>query len=237
MLKRLLAEFIGTFFLLFVGTGAILVNYATHGAIGQIGISFAFGLTIFVMIFSCARISGAHFNPSVTIAFLAARKINVFEAILYIISQIFGAVVGCGILKLMFGGISNLTITQPSFNFSSNAIPISIAMEFFFTFMLMFIISSVTENPDVNETQSGLAIGITVFMGALIAGPISGGSFNPARTLGPAIINSEYNYSWIYVIIPTVAAISSVVTYSHLISIKQPKVQKSIEKLASNVDT
>jgi aquaporin Z len=234
MFKKLLAEFIGTFFLVFVGTGSILVNSVSKGAVGHIGISFAFGLVIFVMIYSCARISGAHFNPSVTITFLVIRKINFRDAALYILSQILGAVAGSGILKILFGSICDLTTTQPSFKISKNAVTLSIAMEFFFTFLLMYIIASVTNDSKVGNTHSGIVIGISVFIGALIAGPISGGSFNPARTLGPAIICSDYKYIWIYMFVPTIAAILAALTYSYLVVNKSnQEVQKSVSKLAA----
>ena len=204
--KKCLAEFIGTFFLVFVGSSAIIINALSKNSIGHIGVALAFGFIIFIMIFSCGDISGAHFNPAVTIAFYITGKLKIKYVVTYIISQLFGAVVASALLKMIFGGISILSITLPSLEISEKAVPISLVMEIIFTCLLMFVIMSVSNQPKLGTAFSGLVIGSTVFLGALIIGPISGASLNPARSLGPSIVASDYRYIWIYIFAPIIGA-------------------------------
>ena len=204
--KKCLAEFIGTFFLVFVGSSAIIINALSKNSIGHIGVALAFGFIIFIMIFSCGDISGAHFNPAVTIAFYITGKLKIKYVVTYIISQLFGAVVASALLKMIFGGISILSITLPSLEICEKAVPISLVMEIIFTCLLMFVIMGVGNQPKVGTALSGLVIGSTVFLGALIIGPISGASLNPARSLGPSIVASDYRYIWIYIFAPIIGA-------------------------------
>ena len=204
--KKCLAEFIGTFFLVFVGNCAIIINALSKNPIGHIGVALAFGLIIFIMVFSCGDISGAHFNPAVTIAFYISGKLKIKDVVTYIASQLLGAIAASFLLRVIFGEINRLSITLPSLQISKKAVPISLVLEIIFTCLLMFVIMSVEDHPKVGTALSGLVVGMTVFVGALIAGPISGGSFNPARSLGPSIVSSDYRYIWLYILSPMIGA-------------------------------
>lgn len=204
--KKCFAEFIGTFFLVFVGNCAIIVNALSKNSIGHIGVALAFGSIIFIMIFSCGDISGAHFNPSVTVGFYISGKLKTKDAVSYITSQLLGAVAASEILSILFGKISNLSVTLPSFEISKRAVPMSLVLEIIFTCLLMFVIMSLENRPNLGTALSGLVISMTVFLGAYVAGPISGGSLNPARSLGPSIVSSDYRYIWIYLLAPMVGA-------------------------------
>ncbi len=211
--KKYFAEFIGTFFLVFIGDGAIIINALFGNIIGHIGVALTFGFIIFIMIFSCNEISGAHFNPAVTIALYISNKFKIKEVILYIISQLFGAVTASEVLSIMFGKNSHFAITVPAVAFSKQAVPISLILEVLFTCLLIFVIMSARNHPDAGTGLKGLVIGMTVFLGALVAGPVSGGSFNPVRSLGPAIVSADYRYIWIYILAPMIGALLGVSLY------------------------
>lgn len=211
--KKYLAEFIGTFFLVFVGNGAIIINALSNNSIGHIGVALAFGFIIFIMIFSCGDISGAHFNPSVTIAFYISGSLKIKDVVPYITSQLLGAMTASIILNMLFGKSSNLAITLPVLEISKEAVPISLVMEVVFTCLLVFVIMSARNHPKIETGVAGLVIGLTVFLGALVAGPISGGSFNPVRSLAPSIVSSDYRYIWIYILAPMIGACLGVSLY------------------------
>lgn len=171
--KKYLAELIGTFFLVFVGNGAIIINALSNNSIGHIGVALAFGFIIFIMIFSLGDISGAHLNPSVTIAFYISGKFKIKNVGPYIISQLLGAMTASILLNVMFGKDSSLAISLPALEISKEAVPISLLLEAIFTCLIIFVILSVRNNPKVETGLAGLVIGLTVFLGALVAGPIS----------------------------------------------------------------
>lgn len=208
LLKKCFAEFLGTFFLVFVGTGAIVVNNISGGKIGHLGISLTFGSVVLIMIYACGHISGAHFNPAVTIAFGVCCKCERKYVLPYIVSQLLAAISASTLLRLCFGNVYNLGATLPGVSFGANTSMIIFATEFIFTFGLMFVITSVAKDCKAQGSFAGIAIGITVLVGAMVAGPISGGSFNPARSLGPALLSGEFNYLWIYIVSPVLGAVS-----------------------------
>ncbi len=208
LLKKCFAEFIGTFFLVFAGTGAIVVNNLSNGKIGHLGISLTFGSVVLIMIYACGHISGAHFNPAVTIAFGVCCKCDRIFVLPYIISQISAAICASALLRLCFGNVYNLGATLPGISFGSNTVMIIFATELIFTFALMFVITSVAKDCKAQGSFAGVAIGMTVFIGAIVAGPISGGSFNPARSLGPALVSRDFEYLWIYILAPILGAVS-----------------------------
>jgi len=214
--KKYIAEFIGTFFLLFVGTGAIIVNHLSNNALGHMGIAFSFGFVIVVMIYACGHISGAHFNPAVTIAFLATKKFDKGQVIPYITSQLFGALSASVLLRVLFGNLYDMGGTFPSLPAGHNLIAVSFIIEFIFTFLLMFVIMSVATDARAEGNFAGLAIGLTVFIGATVAGPISGGSFNPARSIAPAIVSGNLDHLWLYIVAPILGAICAALLYNVL---------------------
>ncbi len=217
-MKSYLAEFIGTFFLLFLGTGAITVNHVTNNSIGHMGISFAFGFVILIMIYACGHVSGAHFNPAVTIAFAVCRKFETKKIIPYFISQLLGAVAGCALVSFLFGAASYKGLTLPSLEAQdgSGLVTTSLVAELVMTFCLMYVIMSVATDSRAESGFAGLAIGMTIFVGALVTGPISGGSFNPARSIAPAIIAGNLQHLWIYLVAPIIGAVAGGLTYNLL---------------------
>jgi aquaporin Z len=200
-MKKYIAEFIGTFALVFCGTGAIIVNQQTSGNLGLIGIALAFGIIISAMIYIFGNISGEHINPSVTIALTIGKLTTKKEALFYISAQILGAVSASGLLKFMFPENLTLGTTIPSGELLQSFI-----LESVLTFFLMLTILGVTFKKEFSNI-AGLIIGLIVTGIILFAGPISGGSFNPARSFAPAIVSGNFTALWIYITAPTLGAI------------------------------
>lgn len=206
-MKKYFGEFIGTFALVFCGTGAVIVNEQTNGSLGLIGIAFTFGILISAMIYIFGTISGAHINPSVTIALFIGKLTSKKEALLYISAQITGAFFASGLLKFMFPKNLTLGSTIPSGELSQSFI-----IEFILTFFLMLTILSVTAKKEFSNI-AGLIIGLVVTGIILFAGPISGGSFNPARSIAPAIVSGNITELWIYIIAPTLGTIVAMLVW------------------------
>ena len=215
-----LAEFIGTFVLVFAGCGAVAVNQLNPG-LGHFGISAAFGLAIMCMIYAVGHISGAHFNPAVTIAFAFTRHFPLKLVIPYIVAQCLGAVSASGLLYMTLNPIFkahlpqvmiDIGVTQPA---TESIVP-AIAWEFVLTFILMFVITAVATDSRAVGELAGLAIGGTVSMAALFGGPITGASMNPARSLGPALVSGQWQYFYVYAAAPVLGAIAGGFVYGIL---------------------
>jgi len=200
-MKKYLAEFLGTFFLVFAGCGAIMINQITGGSIGHVGIALTFGLVVLVMIYSVGEVSGAHFNPAVTLGFCAARRMSIKEGLPYIVSQCLGAILASVLLRIVIPQSATLGATLPV----GGLLP-SLILEFFMTTLLMFVILSVSTGAKEKGITAGIAIGGTVALEALFGGPISGASMNPARSLGPALVSGNLESVWIYLLIPVLGA-------------------------------
>lgn len=210
MFKKNVTEFIGTFALVFAGTGAI-INDASTGKLGQIGIAMSFGLVVAVLVYSLGHISKAHFNPAVTIGFASVGRFEKNQVLPYITAQIGGAIAASALLFIMFGSSGNLGATLPSGPWMQSFI-----LEIVMTFFLMLVIISVATDTRVKPEVSGIAIGGTVALDALFGGPISGASMNPARSLGPAIIGGIFEYQWIYLVAPVIGSLIAVVIYEYI---------------------
>lgn len=204
-MKKYIAEFIGTFALVFCGTGAIIINEQTGGSIGHIGIAITFGLIVMAMIYTFGNSSGAHFNPAVTIGFWAAKLLPKREVLPYVISQILGAFLATAVLKLLFPENINLGSTIPSGSAAQSFI-----LEIILTFFLMLVILSTSQGSKELGIMAGLAIGSTVLLEAMFTGPISGASMNPARSLSPALLSGNIHTLWIYLLAPILGALLSV---------------------------
>lgn len=200
LLRRAGAEFIGTFALVTAGCGAIMVNAQT-GTLTHVGIALTFGLIITVMIASTGHISGAHFNPAVTIAFAITRHFPWREVVFYVLAQFIGAVLGALSLRLLMGDIAALGTTLPS-----GSVLQSFWLEILLSAVLMFVIISVATDTKAIGTPAALAIGFTVALDAMWGGPISGASMNPARSLGPALVAGIWEHQWIYLLAPVLGA-------------------------------
>ncbi|MBK6544211.1 MAG: aquaporin [Saprospiraceae bacterium] len=211
-MNKYLAEILGTFALVFCGTGAIIINQQTQGAISHVGIAFSFGLIVMVMIYTFGNISGAHLNPAVTIAFALAKKFDRKELVPYILSQILGAFLASFILQYLF----------PTNNAMLGAtIPLGTAMqsfilEFILSYFLMLVIVNVSTGSKEQGMFAGLAIGAMVLLEAMFAGPICGASMNPARSLAPAIVSGHTEYLWVYLIATTLGAACAIPTWKIL---------------------
>ena len=203
--RDLLAEAVGTFALVFAGTGAIVINDLTVGAVGHIGISLTFGLVVLAMIYALGDISGAHFNPAVTIGFLAARRIERSTVLPYILSQCAGAFLASLLVRLLFPSHESLGATQPA----GPALQ-SFVLESILTFLLMLVILQVSMGGKEKGITAGMAVGAVVGLEALFAGPISGASMNPARSIAPALVSLQLAHLWIYVLAPLAGALGAV---------------------------
>lgn len=201
---KYLAEGMATFCLVFFGTGAIIVNQTFQNQLTHLGVSLVFGLVVVAMIYTFGAISGAHMNPAVTIGFLAAGRITVGESLLYVTAQIFGAVLASVSLLILFPLSQTLGETMPSGSFTQ-----SFAVETIFTAILMLVILGVAHANRAEGVMAGVAIGATIFIEALVGGPISGASMNPARSLAPAIVLGHFSSIWIYVVAPVLGSVGA----------------------------
>ncbi len=204
-LKKYIAEILGTFILIFCATGAIIINQESRGVIGHAGIAISVGLLVMVLIYSFGNISGAHFNPAVSIAFVCAKKFSVKELVPYIISQTIGAVSASLLLKFLFPNNQLLGATIPVGSELQSFI-----LEYILTFILMLVIMNVAHGSKEQGMFAGLAIGATILMEAMFAGPISGASMNPVRSFAPAIVSGHLEHLWIYLTATTLGAVSSI---------------------------
>ncbi len=194
-----IAEAIGTFALVFAGCGAIVVNDLYGALLGHTGISMVFGLIVMAMIYSIGNISGAHINPAVTLGFFFAGRIQKEEILPYISSQLIGAILAAGVLKLLFRTHESLGATLPS-----GGIVNAFVLEVILSFFLMFVILNVSTGHMEKGIMAGVAIGGTVALEALMGGPVSGASMNPARSLGPALVSGNLSTLWIYIAAPII---------------------------------
>ncbi len=197
MKRKLAAEAIGTFALVFAGTGAIVVNDLTGGSVSHVGIALTFGLVIMAMIYTVGDVSGAHFNPAVTLAFWHAKRLPGREVAPYIAAQCFAAIFASALLRALFREHATLGGTAPA-----GALAQSFALEVVLSFLLMFVILGVSTGAKETGSIAGLAIGGVVCLGALFGGPISGASMNPARSIGPAIVSGQLAAIWLYIAAP-----------------------------------
>lgn len=202
MARRFLSEVLGTFGLVFAGCGAVVVNDITGGAVGHLGICTVFGLVVMAMVYSFGDISGAHINPAVTIAFWLSGRFPLKEVGPYVVAQIIGSTAACGLLWYLFpdeGSFLGATLV-------SGTVMQSFVLEVAITFLLMLIIIMVATGSKEVGTLAGIAIGAAVAVLALMGGPVSGASMNPARSLGPALVSGNLEHIWIYIVAPIIGA-------------------------------
>lgn len=211
MVKRSVSEIIGTFALVFCGTGAIVIDQETGGGVTHIGVAITFGLIVMAMIYALGDISGAHLNPAVSIAFTLAGRLPGRALGYYIASQVIGAFLASLSLKFLFPANELLGTTLPAGTAWQ-----SFVLEFILTYFLMLVIINVSTGPKEQGLFAGLAVGSVILLEAMFAGPICGASMNPARSLAPAIVSGHTEYLWVYLAAPVAGAALAIPTWKYL---------------------
>ncbi len=214
MRSKAVAELVGTFAMVFCGTGAIVIDQETGGAVTHMGVAIAFGLIILAMIYALGDVSGAHMNPAVSIAFMFSGRLEKSATLIYIASQIAGALLASITLKFLFPHNQNLGATMPSGTYMQSFI-----LETILTFFLMFVILNVSTGAKEKGITAGIAVASVVGLEAMFAGPICGASMNPARSLAPALISGNIEIikcQWIYVLAPILGASLALAAYNFI---------------------
>tara|TARA_R110002051_G_scaffold3333_1_gene18034 strand:- start:36485 stop:37147 length:663 start_codon:yes stop_codon:yes gene_type:complete len=206
-MKRYIAEVIGTFSMVFCGTGAMTINEITDGAVTHPGIAMTWGLIVMAMIYAFGDISGAHFNPAVTVAFAYAKKFSWREVPKYILAQCIGAIAASSMLLFLFPESEFLGATLPSFEAYK-----AFVLEILLAFFLMLVIINVSTGSKEIGIIAGIAIGSVVLLEAMFAGPMTKASMNPARSLGPALLSGNLQHLWLYLTAPFIGAILAVMS-------------------------
>lgn len=209
-MKRYVAEALGTYALIFCGPGAVVINDLTNGSMGHVGIAITFGLIVMAMIFSFGSLSGAHINPAVTIGFTLTDRFKKSDLMPYIIAQLAGAILAAATLKFLFPSHPNLGATLPQGSEMQ-----SFVLEIILTFFLMLVILFVSQNKETSP-YTAIAVGGTVLLEAMFAGPICGASMNPARSIGPALVSGELTSLWLYIAAPIIGAVLATFTWKLL---------------------
>ena len=210
ILRRCIAEFIGTFALVFVGVGAVTIAPEKGG--GLLSVALCFGLTVAVMVSATLHISGGQFNPAVSIALFVTRKMSPHDTLFYVLTQLLGAAAGAAVLQLMFGGYVNSNgATVPTAPFTPMK---AMWMEVILTFILVFVIFGVAVDKRGPNYVAGLLIGLTVTLDILLAGIYTGASMNPARSFGPALFGSVWKYHWVYWVGPLLGGVLAGIVYN-----------------------
>ena len=204
-MNKLIAEAVGAFALVFAGTGAIVINEVSGGAVTHVGIAITFGLVVMSMIYAVGDVSGAHLNPAVTLGFWFARRLPGRWVLPYILSQLCGATLASASMRLMFQGHPTLGATVPGGSWQQ-----SFTLEAILTALLMFVILCVAIGSKERGLMAGIAIGGVIGLEAMFAGPASGASMNPARSLAPALVSGRLTHVWIYLIAPVLGALVAV---------------------------
>jgi MIP family channel proteins len=193
----------------FAGCGAIIVNAERGGSLGAVGVSLVFGLVIMAMIYATGHISGAHFNPAVTVAFTVGRHFPRREAMVYIPTQLAAAAVAALTLRLVWEGTpADLGATVPTVGSGA-----AVTYEFILTAFLMFVIMAVATDTRAVGAAAAIAVGGTVGLDALFGGGVTGASMNPARSFGPALVGNEWTAFWVYLVGPLGGALAGALIY------------------------
>jgi MIP family channel proteins len=208
--RRYVAEAVGTFALVAIGPGAAMVAAKTQ-AFGHAGVALAFGLAVTLIVAASGHLGGAHVNPAVTIGFWSLRRFPGRDVLPYIVAQCVGAIAASALLVWLLGPVGNFGATVPTVSWSR-----AFVIEMGYTGVLGFVIMGVATDERSPPAVAPFAIGATVFAGALVTGPLTGGSFNPARTLGPAVVGGVWAAHWLYWLAPIVGMVAGMRLYAKL---------------------
>lgn len=209
ILRRASAEGIGTFFLVLIGPGAAIVNAHTAGAVTHPGIALAFAFVVCAMIYALGHVSGAHINPAVTVAFWSVGRFPARDVVPYMVAQCSGAVLAALALRVMLGP----TVVRAGATIPAVPWLAAFSIEWLLSFALMLVITAVATDPRVAQGFAGIAVGLTVGMDAMMGGPLTGASMNPARTFGPALAAQAWDAHWIYWVAPITAMVVAIRVY------------------------
>jgi len=209
--RRAAAEALGTFFLVLIGPGAVMVNAYSNGAVSHVGVGLAFAFVVLALIYTLGHISGAHINPAVTVAFWSVKRFPASEVIPYIAAQCSGAVLASLLSRAALGRAGAVGATLPSVS-----VPSAFAIEWLLSFVLMLVIMAVATDKRVADGFAAIAVGLTVGFCALVGGPLTGASMNPARSLGPALAGNYWRDHWIYWLAPMTGMLAAAWTYDLL---------------------
>ena len=196
-MKKYAAETLGTFAMVFAGTGAMVIDAVSGGAVTHVGVGLTFGFIVMAMIYALGDVSGAHLNPAVTLGFFLARRFPGRWVLPYIASQLAGAMLASFVLLILFGNHASLGATLPAGTDAQ-----SFGLELILTAILMFVILCVSTGPKEVGTMAGIAVGGVIALEALFAGPICGASMNPARSIAPAMVSGNFRALWVYLVAP-----------------------------------
>lgn len=206
-MKQYISEFLGTFAMIFCGCGAMTINEITSGSISHVGVAATWGLIVMAMIYAFGEISGAHFNPAVTIGFAFAKKFDWNKVPKYILAQAVGATLAIFLLWFLFPESQFLGETTPTNGFPAYKAAI---LEFLLTFFLMVVVINVSTGSKEIGTMAAIAVGGIILLEAMFAGPITKASMNPIRSVAPALFTGNFKYLWLYIIAPILGAIAAV---------------------------
>ncbi len=206
-MKKLIAESLGTFALIFCGTGAMTINEITNGSISHVGVAITWGLIVMTMIYAFGEISGAHFNPAVTIGFAFAKKFAWADVPKYILAQLIGAILASALLCFLFPESQFLGETVPADGFPAYKAAI---LEFLLTFFLMVVIINVSTGSKEIGTMAAIAVGAVILLEAMFAGPMTKASMNPVRSIAPALFTGNFQHLWLYIVAPILGALAGV---------------------------
>ncbi len=216
-MRNYIAEYFGTFMLIFAGTGAMIINDVSGGAITHVGVALTWGMIVAAVIYSIGDISGAHLNPAVTIGFAVAKRFPLKEVAPYIIAQLAGAFSASLVLAWLFPEHQTLGSTIPTVTAEK-----ALVIELILTFILMFVIMHVAFGAKEKGLMAGAAIGTTVGLEAMFAGPVTNASMNPARSIAPAVVSGNLEHLWLYIVATIAGAIFAVLVSQYLM--KESKV-------------
>jgi len=219
-MHKLSAEMFGTFFLVFAGTGAIVINDVSNGAVTHVGIALTFGLVVLALIYALGDVSGAHFNPAVTFGFWMAGRFPAKSVPSYVASQSAEALFASLLMRWLFPAHATLGTTQPA----GPALQ-SFVLETILTWFLMLVILNVSTGAKEKGITAGIAVGAVIGLEAMFAGPISGASMNPARSLAPAIVSGHTEYLWVYMVAPVTGAALAIPIWRYLAPGKQERIK------------